>query len=58
LPSIHGPTIALMLPPDGWRLEADLNNPGSQLTSCPFPKLSPCISFASLPDGNVARASE
>jgi hypothetical protein len=25
LPSIHGPTIAPMLPPDGWRLEAGLN---------------------------------
>jgi hypothetical protein len=29
LPSIHGPTIALMLPPDGWRLEAKLYSPAS-----------------------------
>ena len=35
LPSIHGPTIALMLPPDGWRLEAELYSPASNKTSSP-----------------------
>jgi len=35
LSSIHGPTIALMLPPDGWRLEAELYSPASNKTSSP-----------------------
>jgi hypothetical protein len=35
LPSIHGPTIAPMLPPDGWRLEAELYSPASNKTSSP-----------------------
>ncbi|SPE18119.1 hypothetical protein SBA5_1350004 [Candidatus Sulfotelmatomonas gaucii] len=33
LPSIHGPMIAPMLPPDGWRLEAKLYSPASNKTS-------------------------
>jgi len=36
LPSIHGPTIALMLPPDGWRLEAELYSPASNKTALRF----------------------
>ena len=35
LRSIHGPTIAPMLPPDGWRLEAELYSPASNKTSSP-----------------------
>jgi len=30
LPSIHGPRIAPMPPPDGWRLDAGLYSPGIQ----------------------------
>ena len=33
LPSIHGPTIAPMLPPDGWRLLAELYSPASNKAS-------------------------
>src|ERR1700730_11312735 len=33
LPSIHGPTIAPMLPPDGWRLQAELYSPASNKAS-------------------------
>src|ERR1017187_8873150 len=45
LPSIHGPTIALMLPPDGWRLEAELYSPASNKTSSP-PQARRVLRFA------------
>jgi hypothetical protein len=35
LPSIHGPTIALMRPPGGWCLEAELYSPSSNKTASP-----------------------
>ena len=40
LPSIHDPTIAPMLPPDGWRLETGLYSSASNKTRAPRLKLT------------------